>query len=60
MVTSGLEDVRRMFGLVKEEVTGRWRRLHNSEYYNLYSSLNDVRVIESRRTRYAEVTTLDA
>ena len=32
----------------KDEVTGEWRKLHNEELNNLYSSLNIVRVIKSR------------
>ena len=36
------------------EVTGDWRRLHNEELYALYSSLNIVPVIKSRRHRRAE------
>ena len=35
------------------EITGEWRRLHNEELNYLYSSLNIVRVIKSRRTRWA-------
>jgi hypothetical protein len=35
------------------EVTGEWRRLHNKELYALYSSLIIIRVIKSRRLRWA-------
>ena len=45
--------LRRIFGPRKEEVTGEWRRLHNEELNNLYSSLNIMRVIKSRRMRWA-------
>ena len=45
--------LRRIFGPRRDEVTGEWRRWHN-EYLNyLYSSLNIVRVIKSRRMRWA-------
>jgi len=39
--------LRRIFGPRKEEVTGEWRRLHNEELNDLYSSPNIVRVIKS-------------
>ena len=40
---------RRIFGPGRDEVTGEWRRLHNAELNDLYSSLNIVQVIKSRR-----------
>jgi len=46
--------LRRIFGSRKDEVTGEWRRLHNEELNYLYSSPNIVRVIKSRRMRWAE------
>jgi len=39
--------------LGSEEVTGEWRRLHNEELNNLYFSPNIVRVIKSRKMRWA-------
>jgi hypothetical protein len=38
--------LRRIFGPKREEVTGGWRRLHNEELYNLYTSPNIVQVIK--------------
>ena len=45
--------MRRIFGPRRDEVTGQWRRLHNEELSDLYSSPNIVRVIKSRRMRWA-------
>ena len=45
--------LRSIFGPTRVEVTGEWRRLHNEELNYLYSSPNIVRVIKSRRMRWA-------
>jgi len=45
--------LRRIFGPRRDEVTGEWRRLHNEGLNGLYSSPNIVRVIKSRRKRWA-------
>jgi len=45
--------LRRIFGPKRNEVTGDWRKLHNEEFNDLYSSPNIVWVIKSRRMRWA-------
>ena len=45
--------VLRIFGPRRDEVTREWRRLHNEELNDLYSSPNIVRVIKSRIMRWA-------
>jgi hypothetical protein len=43
--------LRRIFGPKRDEVTGEWRKFHNEELHNLYSSPNIVRQVKSRRMR---------
>ena len=45
--------LRRIFGLKRDEVTRKWRKLHNQQLYVLYSSLNIIWVIKSRRMKWA-------
>jgi hypothetical protein len=46
--------VRRIFGPKRDQVIGEWRKLHNEELNDLYSSPNSVRVIKSRIMRWTE------
>ena len=45
--------LRRIFGPKRDEVTGEWRRLHEKELYALYSSPDIIRMIKSRRLKWA-------
>ena len=45
--------LKRIFGPKRDGVTGEWRKLHNEELNDLYSSPIIVRVIKSRRMRWA-------
>jgi hypothetical protein len=45
--------LRRIFGPKREEVAGDWRRLHIEELHNLYTMPNIIRMIKSRRMRWA-------
>jgi len=46
--------LRRIFGPRRDELTGEWRKLHNEEFNDLYSSPIIVRVIKSMRMIWAE------
>jgi hypothetical protein len=45
--------LRGIFGPKRNEVTGEWKKLHNGELHNLYSSRDIIRQIKSRRMRWA-------
>jgi hypothetical protein len=45
--------LRRTFGPKRDEGAGRWRKLHNKELRDLYSSPSIIRIIKSRRMRWA-------
>jgi hypothetical protein len=52
--------LRRIFELRRNEVTGEWRKLHNKELRDLHSSPGIIRIIKSRRMRWAgHVTRLE-
>jgi hypothetical protein len=50
---SGNRVLRRIFGLKRDGVIGDWRKLHNEQLHNLYSSPNIIRTIKSRRMTWA-------
>jgi hypothetical protein len=52
LVSVTISFLRKIFGPKREEDRS-WRKLHNDELHNLYSSLNIVRVIKSRKMRWA-------
>jgi hypothetical protein len=45
--------LRRIFGPKRDDVTGEWRKLHNEELHNLYSSPDIIRQVKSRRVWWA-------
>jgi hypothetical protein len=45
--------LRRIFGVKREEVAGEWIKLHKEEFRDLYSSPSIIRIIKSRRMRWA-------
>jgi hypothetical protein len=45
--------LRKIFGPKRDEVIGGWRKLHNEELQNLYCSPSIIRIIKSRRMRWA-------
>jgi hypothetical protein len=46
--------LRRIFGPKRDELTGGWRKLHIEELRDLYSSPSIIKIIKSRRMRWAE------
>jgi hypothetical protein len=50
----------RLFGPKREEVAGAWRRLHNQELYNLYSSPNIILVIQLKMRWVGDVACMGA
>jgi hypothetical protein len=46
--------LRKIFGPKRAEVTGEWRKLHNEELNDLYSSPNIIRVIKSRKMTWEQ------
>jgi hypothetical protein len=47
-----LRVLRRIFGPKRDGITGGWRKLHNEELQNLYSSPSIIRIIKPRRMRW--------
>jgi hypothetical protein len=45
--------VRKIFGPKRNDITGDWKKLHIEDLHDLYSSPNIIRVIKSRRVRWA-------
>jgi hypothetical protein len=45
--------LRRIYGPKRDEVTGEWRKLHNEELCDLHSSPSIIRIVKSRRMRWA-------
>jgi hypothetical protein len=45
--------LRRIFVLMRDKVMGGWRKVHNEELHNLYSSPSIIRMIRSRRMKWA-------
>jgi hypothetical protein len=46
--------LRRIFGVKRDEMTGEWRKQHNEELHDLYSSPSIIRIMKARRMRWAD------
>jgi hypothetical protein len=46
-------NLRKIFGPKRDEVMREWRKLHNEDFHDLYSSPSKIRIIKSRRMRWA-------
>jgi hypothetical protein len=44
--------LRRIFGPKRDKMVGGWRKLHNEEFHNLYSSPSIIRILKSRKFRW--------
>jgi hypothetical protein len=44
--------LRRIFGPKRDEIMGEWRKLHNEDLHDLYSSPSIMKIIKSRRMRW--------
>jgi len=45
--------LKRIFGPKRDEVTGEWKKLHNEDLHDMYSSPNIIRLNKSRKMRWA-------
>jgi hypothetical protein len=51
--------LRRIFGPKRDEVTGGWRKMHNEELHNLYSSRNIIKMIKSRMSLEGHIARME-
>jgi hypothetical protein len=48
-----MEEIREILNAKRDEVTGEWRKLHNEELHDSFSSPSIIRIMKSRRMRWA-------